>query len=145
MTEIIEATAGIMPHALKLKLAQERMKDMPQTFCPVREYFGHGMYTRVVFIPAGTAVIGKRHLHGQHNFLMHGTIELATENGPVRLHAPDVIVSDRDTKRAAIAITDVIWATTIPTDLADSAEIERQFIAPEDCTAEPRVTQEGRP
>jgi quercetin dioxygenase-like cupin family protein len=111
--------------------AQHVLEDMPQTFIPVQNFAGHGMVTRVVFIPAGTVVIGKRHLKGQHNFLMQGVLELATPEGPKRIYAPDVIVSPPGTKRAAVAITDVVFATVIATDLSPE-EVERQLVITSD-------------
>jgi hypothetical protein len=123
-----ELTAfDLLPHEAKVLIAEERMKQMPQVFIPTQTFVGHGMVTRVMLAPAGTAIIGKRHKLGQHNFLMVGTIELATENGPVRFHAPEVIISPPGTKRAAVAITDVVWATTLATDLSPE-EVEQQLI-----------------
>lgn len=91
----------------------------PQQQLPVRHFIGHGMATRVIFIPAGTVIIGHRHKQGQHNFLMQGSIRVTTPDGVRDLHAPEVVVSDPGTKRAAIALTDVMWATTLKTDLTD--------------------------
>jgi quercetin dioxygenase-like cupin family protein len=122
--------------------AQKVMETMPQVFIPVQTFEGHGMVTRVMCAPAGTAMIGKRHTLGQHNFLMKGIIELATENGPVRLYAPEVIVSPPGTKRAAIAITDVVWATNIATDLT-ADEAERQLVIASDDA--PVIEQEPSP
>lgn len=132
---------ALMPHAAKLRVAQAQMKQMPQVFIPVRHFIGHGMCTRVMFAPAGTAIIGKRHLQGQHNFLMVGSIRLIGDEGDTVLHAPEVIVSPPGTKRAAVAITDVVWATTIVTELTDPEDIERTVIDPEDLDDAPRVEQ----
>ncbi len=137
--------AGLIPHDAKLKLAQERMKQLPQTFIPVQHFIGHGMCTRVMFAPAGTAIIGKRHLQGQHNFLMVGSIKIIGEDGDTILHAPEVIVSPPGTKRAAVTLTDVVWATTLVTNLTDPAQIERELIAEEDRDNGPRVEQEKKP
>lgn len=124
-------TPQTMTHEEKIVQAQALMKELPQVFIPAQVFEGHGMVTRVIFIPAGTVLVGKKHLQGQHNFLMQGRIELATEHGPEIHDAPEVIVSPPGTKRAAVAITDVVWATTLATDLAPD-DIEQQLIAPED-------------
>jgi quercetin dioxygenase-like cupin family protein len=125
-----------------MALAQRAMEAMPQVFIPVQTFSGHGMVTRVMFAPAGTAIIGKRHVQGQHNFLMAGTLELATEDGPIRLVAPEVIVSPPGSKRAAIAITDVVWATTIATDLSPE-EVEQTLVVTSDDV--PQLEQEPQP
>lgn len=135
----------LLPHEAKLRLAQAQMQQLPQTYIPVRHFTGHGMYTRVMFAPAGTAIIGKKHLQGQHNFLMLGSIKLIGEDGDVVLHAPEVIVSPPGTKRAAITLTDVVWATTLATDLEDPEAIERALIDPEDQNAPMPIHLEDQP
>lgn len=139
---IANAELGLTPYAMKVRRLQEFLKSLPQTAIPVRHYIGHGIYTRVIAIPAGTVVIGKEHLAGQHNFLLEGRIEMIGEHERVVLTAPDVIVAGPGTKRVARTITDVMWATSLATDLTDIDEIERQFIHPRDCTAPPRLEQE---
>lgn len=134
MNEIIhhQPTAGIVPYEEKLRMAQEHTKHWPQVFMPVKHYFGGGMYTRVLFVPAGTVIIGKQHLQAQHNFLLHGSIKLIGEHGDTVLHAPEVVVSPAGTKRAAITLTDVIWATTLKTDETTPEAVEASCIDPRD-------------
>jgi hypothetical protein len=123
---------GLIPHNAKVRAAENMLKQLPQTFIPVQHFFGHGLYTRIGLMPKGTLVTGKEHLHGQHNILVMGSIRLFTPEGPVELHAPEVIVSPPGTKRAALMLTDVIWATILATDLTTPEEVERAFIHPID-------------
>jgi hypothetical protein len=141
---IVRPESGLTPYEMKVRRLQDFLKSLPQAAIPVRHYVGHGIYTRVIAIPAGTVVIGKQHLAGQHNFLMEGQIEIIGENDRTVLTAPDVIVTGPGTKRVARTITDVMWATSLATDLTDIDEIERQFIDPRDCTA-PRLEKEKTP
>lgn len=115
-----------------VKAFEHALAKLPQASAPVRHFIGHGMVTRVIFIPAGVALTGKKHLQGQHNFLMLGTIAVTTEDGVREITAPEVIVSPPGTKRAAVALTDVIWATTLICDKTDIADIEAQVIDPTD-------------
>lgn len=141
-TDIRPADFNLLPHDAKVLIARERMRHMPQVFIPTRTFEGHGMVTRVMMAPAGTCMIGRKHFQGQHNFLMVGTIELSTEDGPVRLTAPEVIVSPPGTRRAAIALTDVVWATTIATDLS-AEEAEKKLVEP--LPDMPKVEEEPKP
>jgi hypothetical protein len=143
ITKIEKPLLG-MPHNVKVRAAEMFLKQLPQTFIPVQNFFGHGIYTRIGLIPKDTLVTGKEHLKGQHNILVMGSIEMETENGPVVLHAPEVVVSPPGTKRAARTLTDVIWATILanPENITDPDEIERQFIHPIDCTAPKRIEGE---
>lgn len=126
-----------------IKAFERALATLPQASAPVQHFIGHGMVTRVIFIPAGVALTGKKHLQGQHNFLMLGTIAVTTEDGVKEMTAPEVIVSPPGTKRAAVAITDVIWATTLVCDKTDIADIEAQVIDPADEI--PIVNLEGMP
>lgn len=138
-------TQELMPYEAKLREAQRLMKTLPQTFIPVQHFFGGGMYTRVMFAPAGTAIIGKKHLQEQHNFLMLGSIRLVGEDGGKTIHAPEVIVSPAGTKRAAIALTDVIWATTLKTDATNPDDVERECIDPLDVDESLKIEKEKLP
>lgn len=140
------ADMTLLPHEAKLRMAQEMMKKMPQTYIPVKHFIKYGMCTRVMYAPAGTVIIGKQHLQGQHNFLMQGVIKLIGEDGKETvLHAPEIIVSPPGTKRAAITITDVVWATTLVTDLTDPEEIERAVIHPSDLDQPAKIEKEVQP
>lgn len=126
-----------------VKAFERELAKLPQAAAPVQHFIGHGMVTRVIFIPAGVALTGKKHLRGQHNFLMLGTIAVTTEDGVKVLTAPEVIVSPPGTKRAAVALTDVIWATTLICDKTEIADVEADVIDPTDEL--PVVNLEGMP
>jgi hypothetical protein len=136
---IAKQDLGMLPHQVKVHRLQEFLKSLPQASIPVTHWLGYGIYTRVIHIPADTIVIGKEHLQGQHNFLMEGEIEIIDGDTRTRFIAPEILVTGPGTKRVARTVTDVMWATSIATDLTDIDEIERQFIHPRDCTAPPRI------
>lgn len=101
--------------------------------CPLKHSFTDGIYVREIFIPAGTVLTGKIHLHAHPNFLMSGEVEVVTEyEGLQHLKGPLAMISKPGTKRALKAITDVVWITIHhnPTNTQDLAELEKIVIAP---------------
>lgn len=99
--------------------------------CPVKHSFADGIYVREIFIPKGTLLTGKIHKHEHPNFLMKGTVEVATEDGVEILKAPVSMISKAGTKRALLAITDLIWVTCHKneTNTQDLKELEAIVIA----------------
>ena len=99
---------------------------------PLKHTFSDGIYVREIFIPAGSELTGKIHLHEHPNFLVQGVVRVATEFGVETLVAPVSIISKPGTKRALHAITDVRWITIHlnPTNTQDLEKLEKQIIAP---------------
>lgn len=102
---------------------------LPEPDCPLEHVFAPGAYGRQIFIPKDSLIVGKIHKHAHLNFLMQGTVTVATEEGPVRLTAPLMMVSKAGTKRVVYTHEDTIWATVHLTDSTDLDEIEEQIIA----------------
>lgn len=101
---------------------------------PLKHTFTPGIYTREIFLPAGSVLTGKIHRHEHPNFLMAGVVDVFTEDGGLeRLEAPMWCVSPAGTKRAIHVIEDSIWITihANPTDTEDLEEIENMVIAKE--------------
>lgn len=94
-------------------------------------HFADGIYGRELFIPAGTVLTGKIHLHSTLNLLIQGDITVTTPDGMKRIQAPAVFVSAPGTKKAGYAHTDTIWVNVHPTKLTDLDAIEAKFIVPE--------------
>lgn len=118
---------------------EEQLKSFPEHFegdsnlCPVTHSFADGIYVREIFIPKGFILVGKIHKHSHPNFLMSGEVDVVTESGGLeRLKAPCSMISAAGTKRALIAITDLVWVTchANPTNTEDLNKLEDYVIAP---------------
>lgn len=99
--------------------------------CPLTHEFPPGLYVRTIRIPAGTVLTGKLHRHAHPNILQSGIVEVATEHdGVQRIEGPLFMVSKGLTKRALVAVTDVVWTTIHPnpTNSTDPKEIEESII-----------------
>jgi hypothetical protein len=101
-------------------------------FSPVVKEYGCCTYAREMFIPQGTAIIGKIHKHEHLNFIMKGKVSVSTEFGKKEIQAPAVFVSEVGLKRAVYAEEDTIWVTVHITkhDKEENlAEIEEEVIS----------------
>lgn len=133
----------------KIYQFEEAAHQQPQIDIPVLHHFSFkrhlswGIYGREICIPAGAIVTGKLHKYPQLNILLTGTMELATENGLLRLEAPYIVSSPSGTKRIARALTECRWLTILPTVEADPAEIERQFIASDEADYQRFLAERG--
>lgn len=110
--------------------------ELPNAFfgdseqCPLKHSFSNGIYVREIFIPKGTTLTGKIHLHSHPNFLMSGVVDVFTEAGGIeRLTAPMSIISASGTKRIVKALEDTVWITVHRTNETDLEKIEKETIA----------------
>ncbi len=102
--------------------------------CPLTHTFADGVYTRTVELPAGTLAIGRRHKLATTNMLLKGSILVTTDSDmpPQIFHAPAMFVSKAGDKKLVMALTDVVFANVIPTDLTDEKEIVSQYTEDDD-------------
>jgi hypothetical protein len=111
---------------------QSKIAEIPQIECPVEHYFSAGVYTRKMFIPAGTIIVGKTHRFQTTNIIAQGDITVLTTKGMTRFKAPDVVISEAGIKKVGYAHKDTVWINVHPTDETDLEKIEELFIIKED-------------
>ena len=121
-----------IPTRQQIDRLQAEMVKMPQADLKTDHYFSPGMYSRRVFRPAGTLIVGKVH-KAPHFFLCaKGEIIAWTETGMRKLQAGDVVECQPGTKRVTLALTDAIGVTIHRTDKTNLDEIEVELIEPDD-------------
>jgi hypothetical protein len=128
-----------LEEAMKQKIADGELEDalgdcvVTHHFSPVDPKYGCCTYGREMFIPKGTAIIGKIHRHQHLNFIMQGQVSVATEFGKKYFTAPCIFVSEVGLKRAVYAEEDTIWVTVHLTEHNGEEhmdKIEDEVIAP---------------
>ena len=77
--------------------------------------FNGGIYTRMLWRPAGSIVVGKRHKKDHLYMVMEGTVEVATDTTIMTLTGPCVVPFPAGTKRAVRALTDATCALVVAT------------------------------
>lgn len=103
---------------------------------PIENIFNPGLYTRSIFIPAGTVVVGRCHAHEHLSMIIQGTVAVADEfNGVCLYEAPYHFTSLVGTKRLVYAVTDVLWSTFHPGEYTGNEtedELIERITIPED-------------
>lgn len=113
---------------MELALIQSEESVGPDAF-PVQHHFAPGQYAREIFIPQGSLIVGKRHVHAHVNILSLGKVMVFSEHfGLQEMQAPYTFVSPPGTKRVIAALEDTIWTTVHVTDKTDLSEIEAELI-----------------
>ena len=92
-------------------------------------YFAPGIYARMMFIPAGSVLVGKIHKHETMNIVCKGKISVVTESGRMIFEGPCVMNSSPGIKKAGYAIEDTWFINIHATDETDLEKIEDEFIA----------------
>lgn len=96
-----------------------------------------GVYTRTLFIPKGSMLVGKIHLKECVNIVAKGDISVLTETGMGRFQAGHVAVSKPGIQKVGYAHEDTVFINVFRTDETDIEKIEAEIATtqyPEDLT-----------
>lgn len=102
----------------------------------IEHTFTNGLYSRRIFMPAGSLLTSKIHMT-QHQFvILSGTVTVWDAiNGTRLLTAPYAGITEAGTRRILFVHTDSIWQTFHPTEKLTPEEVEKDII-----WARPRIT-----
>jgi len=119
---------------LSLMALEKELSKLPQLEAPLVHTFSGGVYIRQMLIPRNSLIIGKRHRFETCNILMEGTLLLymGKDKEPQRIDGPFMFTSPPGTKKMALCLDEAIFLNIHPTDKTDLAEIEKEFIIPDD-------------
>jgi hypothetical protein len=114
---------------------QDFLGNFPSVDMPVKHHFSEGTYTREIFMPKGSTVIGKEHATRHTNIVVKGICTVWTVHGKHVYDAstrPISFESMAGVKKVLHMHTDVIWMTVHPnpTNERDQEVLERMFIRP---------------
>ncbi len=131
MTELTKP--GQISTKFNLEKIESIFLKQPQVDCPVTHHFGPGTYTREVFMPAGTTVIGHHHNEEHLNIMVKGRILFATENGIVELRAPQILPGKTGRKIAKV-LEDTVWLNVFsnPSNEQDVNNLENRLLTKSD-------------
>jgi hypothetical protein len=121
-------------NALLNQLERELVDRFPAVQCPVQHRFTPGMYSREIFMPAGSLITSKIH-RTEHQFVvLSGRCRVYNaENEEVaEFTAGHVGITKPGTRRVLVILEDTRWVTFHPTNKTDLAEIESDLIEPHD-------------
>lgn len=98
---------------------------------PVEHTLIDGVYTRKLFIPKGSFLVGKVHLKECVNIVAKGDISILTETGMGRIQAGHIAVSQPGIQKLGYAHEDTVFVNVFQTDETSIDKIEAE-IASED-------------
>ena len=103
---------------------EQQAAEMPQQPCPVDHVLTPGLYTRIIFMPAGSRVSSKIHLFEHPFTIAAGVVSVWDgENGWHTLRAPHVGVTKPATRRILYVHENCIWITHHVTNETDVNKI----------------------
>lgn len=113
---------------------EQLMLNEEQVICPVKDLFTPGLYTRSLFIPAGTFLTTEIHKTEHPFVLMSGRISVLNvdTDETTHLEGPHIGVTSPGTRRIAHAETDCIWITFHATELTDVEKIADSILVKRD-------------
>jgi hypothetical protein len=109
------------------KFAQFLMTLENQIEFPVEHTLIDGVYTRTLFIPKGSFLVGKIHLKECVNIVAKGDISILTETGMGRIQAGHIAVSKPGIQKLGYAHEDTVFVNVFRTDETDINKIEAEI------------------
>lgn len=134
--EIVAPTAEDLVHERLESHPWKRIDDLASYLTtnfepiklPLRHVFTPGLYTREIFMPAGSKVVSRIHLTEHPYFILKGVVSVfEDERGWVTYHAPFWGITKPGTRRVLYIHEDTVWVTTHVTDKTDPDEILRDI------------------
>lgn len=89
-----------------------------------------GLYSRNLFMPAGSIVVSKIHKKKHQYVILRGRVSVLTEGGLEFLEAPYCGITEAGTRRVLLVHEDTEWITFHPTEETDMESIEADLILP---------------
>ena len=103
--------------------------------CPLSHVFTNGLYTREIFMPAGSLVTSKIHKTEHPYVVSKGKLLVCIDKGEwVEIEAPHMGVTKPGTRRILYILEDTVWTTFHPNpdNVTDLEEIEDLLIEEHD-------------
>lgn len=107
---------------------EKEFSKRTQRIMPVRHLFTPGLYTREIFMPAGTLLTSRIHLFEHPYVISAGVVSVWDEgSGWVKLRAPHLGVTKPATRRVLYIHEDTTWTTFHVTTETDPDKIGLQI------------------
>lgn len=119
---------------------EEALRTLPQSDLPPVHTLTAGLYSRRLFVPAGSVVVTKIHRRQHQVVVLSGMSTVLTESGACLMGAGYSGVTEPGTRRVVFVHEDTEWITFHPTDQTDLESIEADLIIPRHLLEEPLAT-----
>lgn len=126
-------TAPVLAHSMRASIVdlEARMRACPdQLHLPPEHSFSPGLYARTIHIPKGAVAVGEIHTQPHLN-IVHGSIEVMSDEHVFRIEGFRVFPSGAGAKKVVHALEDTSWTTVHATDETDITVLEATLTAPD--------------
>lgn len=114
--------------AQQVDVLQYMMGKLPEAELPLKHRFTPGLYTREIFMPAGSLVISRIHKTTHPYVVTQGRAMVWTEEGGVvEIVAPHVGITEPGTRRVLFIKEDCRWLTFHPTTETDLDKLQAEL------------------
>ena len=98
--------------------------------CPVEEFFAPDIYVRQLTMPAGTFLLGAKHLTEHLNVILTGSVRVVMGDEIVEYSAPYTFKSGVGVQKIIHAVEDCVWQTihANPENITDTKVLEDRLV-----------------
>lgn len=108
---------------------EEFMLSQPQVECETVHLFATNTYVRQITMPAGSIILGARHLTDHVNNVVTGRALVSQDGVAVEMIAPHVFVSKPGVRKVLLITEDMTWQTVHVVDLPVVPETQEEIDA----------------
>lgn len=112
----------------RVDLLQHELGKLPQADLPLHHFFTPGLYSREIFMPAGSMIVSRIHKTTHPFVISMGHVAVWTEEGGmVELRAPHTGITRPGTRRILYTFEDTIWTTFHVTPETDLDKLQEEL------------------
>jgi hypothetical protein len=130
MSNIIAVSNRILPMKdtaiEKVTMLSKIVAEQPQTEIPTTHIIHGGMYSRTIFMKAGTIITGAL-IKVPTILIFQGCVVVYIDDKPIKLEGYNVFAASAHRKQAIVAITDVNMTMIFPTEADNVLAAEKEF------------------
>lgn len=129
---LMQILSNAQEHIVNAIDIQDQVAQLPQIEIPIFHHFAPNIYMRQMEVVAGTLMVTKMHKTEHFLIVLKGSATILDSSGLMHVQAPQIIKTQKGTKRVIYFHEDSAWLTTHPTSETDLNLIEDQLIVPDD-------------
>lgn len=108
---------------------ERAMLDHPQVECETVHLFATDTYVRQITMPAGSIILGHRHLTDHVNNVVRGKVVVSQDGEVEEIEGPHIFVSKPGVRKALLIVEETVWQTVHVIDLPIVPETPEEIAA----------------
>jgi len=114
------------------KVEQSMLSAQAEIECPLTHRFSDGIYSREIFMPAGTVVLGHKHKTRHLNIVLRGRCKVIANDEVKEIVAPCTFESEAGVRKLVNVLEDTVWQTihVNEDDCENIEQLEARLVEP---------------